>query len=58
MEIASIAHILHINYKLNLLTSFKAVSDCLNEKSASDLSANQKIAFGHLNQLVESLMPA
>ncbi|NTU74313.1 5'-methylthioadenosine/S-adenosylhomocysteine nucleosidase, partial [Candidatus Roizmanbacteria bacterium] len=55
MELASIAHTMHINKKLQKLRAYKAVSDYVNKESAGDYRGNADM-FKQLQDLALKLI--
>lgn len=55
MELTAIAHVLYMNKKLNLLESYKAISDYANSNSPEDLFKKQDV-FKNLKSFVSKLV--
>lgn len=56
MELASIAHVLNINNSTNKLSSIKAISDYVNDKSSDDFYTNDIDIFEELRHAVNALI--
>lgn len=55
MELAAIAHVLYINKKLDLLESYKAISDYANSNSSEDIFKKENV-FKNLKKFVSKLI--